>query len=676
MLRLILILLILIVSADHQVHASPVLEKFSNNSHAGIISEYRSVTPGSTFWMALMIRPEKEWHSYWKNPGDSGAAPILKLKSPDQRIKFSDLHWPVPERIPAGPLMTFGFEEETGIYWKVSVPKDFSKKSFQIDVDAEWLICKVDCIPAFNLFSTTVQISEELIPSEQSELLVKNIKSLPSNATEAVKTSEDRFFYYVDSKNKFIDFFPLKSNLDFAPPEKKHDQLLIRKSLNGQDQSEKTGLLVYREAKHNALTGMYVSLKESPLSTIKNTPSLTHLLWIIVSAFLGGLLLNIMPCVFPILALKIFGLGKLGGSERKKQIVNSVSYQTGVSVFFLALALLLWALRQTGSMVGWGFQLQSPGFVFILSCLFIILGTSYLGLIPEFSATVPQKLNKISTKDSPVGEFFTGMLAVLVATPCTAPLMGAALGFAVGQSFVVMTVIFLFMSIGFGFPFLLLSFFPALARLLPAPGPWMVTFKEFLSFPLFGTAIWLMWIYGSLTHHTSAVFLTSLWLLWFTLVWMTKKYKGEKKTLKFAAAALLLILTVAISPWFQEQSKKSIAWKKYSKDLLEKNLSQKKSVFVNITADWCITCQVNDKLVFKNPALSAWLEEREIMMIKGDWTRYDPHITEYLQKYNRASLPFYAWYKQGTLKPVILPEILTTTLVIDTLSENNLRGEL
>ena len=238
---------------------------------------------------------------------------------------------------------------------------------------------KVDCIPAFHTFSVQVPVSNSLIPSDGSGFIKENTKLLPDPAVLKVEVTEDKNFLYADTQNRFIDFCPLNNNLSYSPPEKDGNKLIISKNSSIPDRSDKTGLLVFQDTQNSGISGIYARLERNSALSDDNT-ALLPLLWIIFSAFLGGMLLNFMPCVFPVLALKVFGLGKLGGSDRKKQIVNSLSYQAGASFFFLSLAVILWIVRQSGSMIGWGFQLQSPGFVFALSCLFVVLGSSYLEL--------------------------------------------------------------------------------------------------------------------------------------------------------------------------------------------------------------------------------------------------------------------------------------------------------
>jgi thiol:disulfide interchange protein DsbD len=406
----------------------------------------------------------------------------------------------------------------------------------------------------------------------------------------------------------------------------------------------------------------------TPLTTAAKSaqagPSLKTLVWMSSLALLGGLILNLMPCVFPVLSLKVLGFAH---DRQHSQTLHGLAYGAGVVISFIAVALLLISLRNAGQAVGWGFQLQSPWFVALLAYLFFTMGLSLSGLV-EFGGNwmnIGGSLTRISGYQ---GSFFTGVLATVVASPCTAPFMGTALGFAATQSTTTALTIFTSLGIGMALPVILLSCSPALMRLMPKPGPWMDNFKQLLAFPLYATAVWLCWVAGKQTgvNGISAI-LGGCVLLAFGL-WL---WNGKTLRRSLAAAAIALALSILSSPLLQERSGKPLTqnnnWINYSPEKLSTLRQQNQAIFLNVTADWCITCLANEKLVLNRQRVKEALSANHIHYMKADWTNHDDNITALLKQFDRNGIPLYVFFPADSNQPpVVLPQILTTDTLIKT----------
>ncbi len=381
-------------------------------------------------------------------------------------------------------------------------------------------------------------------------------------------------------------------------------------------------------------------------------------------AFLGGAILNLMPCVFPILALKVMGLVQANAESPAQRRLHGLSYTAGVLVSFLLVAGVLLALRSAGAALGWGFQLQSPWVVASLIYLFFILGLSLSGFV-EFGGRWVGAGQGLTEKGGAVGSFFTGVLAVIVASPCTAPFMGAAMGFALVQPAPIGLAVFLALGLGMAAPFLLLVSVPALARLLPRPGAWMNTFKEILAFPLYATAIWLLWVIGRQTGSNGMAAVLAGCLLLVLALWLWRLGKTPLRAAAVAAGALaVFILASPLLNTVTAQTGSDEA--AYSAQRLLEQRVEGKPVFVNVTADWCITCLANERVALSSKAVKAAFASNEIAYLKGDWTNSAPHITALLAEYGRSGVPLYLLFPADPSSPaIVLPQLLTPGIVVD-----------
>ena len=397
--------------------------------------------------------------------------------------------------------------------------------------------------------------------------------------------------------------------------------------------------------------------------------------WVLIFALAGGMILNLMPCVFPVLSIKALSFARTHQSERSKQI-HSLAYTLGVVSSFVAIAVVMLALRSAGEAVGWGFQLQSPGFIIGLIYLFFIMGLAFSGYLEVGTSLMSIGQSADSDEGSLSSSFLTGVLATTVASPCTAPFMGPALGFAVSQSSAVALLVFAFLGLGMALPFILLTLIPGLSQRLPKPGQWMDTFKQFLSFPLYLTAAWLIWVAGRQTSvDVVAAVIVGLTLIAMA-IWLWKldqaaDTKSWQPSINKLLAALCLVGAVAIPAAGLSGEGKVARWETYSPQRLSDLRSIGKPVFVNLTADWCITCLANEKVALSSEAFYQTLEANNITYMKGDWTHSDPEITELLNQYQRSGVPLYLLYPQGNREAQILPQILLREMVIDALNSVN-----
>lgn len=590
-----------------------------SHSQARPISSVNILSDGDEAYVGLWIKLKPHWHTYWENPGDSGAAPILKWQAPG--VEFSSILWPTPQRTELSGLQAFGYAGEVFLLQKVKLTsKESSPITFHLQ--AEWLVCDEICVPQKDNFQFSLgrgEVSQS--DAEISPLVEAVVQSLP-RSEPGLQWSEE-----ITEKNHLLlvqapwpiepkDFFASK-NVPVSVQKPQFEKinarewkiLFTKEILSGSRQDAFEGLFFYTKDGQEQVSAVSLSRQAS-------TEGLwTFVLW----AFLGGLILNLMPCVLPVLMLKAFSLVKHTSSSLSQVRRESGLYTLGVLMSLWILSGLIVLLQKAGRIVGWGFQLQSPVFNLILVIVFVLLSLNLLGLF-DIQIIVPRRFQKYLSQEGNSGALATGFLSVVVASPCTAPFMGAAIGFALAQPLVIIFLIFTSLGLGLAFPYILISFFPATVRFLPKPGAWMDVFKKALSIPLLLTAVWLSWVFYQ-----------------------------------------------QVSPAPRIEEKNGLKWTEFSEQNLNE-LRGKKAVFIDFTADWCLSCKVNERLVFNNEKVLQEIRSRELILMKADWTNYDPKITEWLKKYNRAGVPFYILIPING-KEVILPELLTPPIFINSLKK-------
>ena len=624
----------------------------TGHARISLIKDHSDFVPGTSINIGLKVSMDEGWHTYWKNPGDSGGPIELNWDLPIG-FSVSDVQWPLPEKIEYPPLMTYGYEDFVIYPMVLSIPENYSDNYFEMTADI--LICADVCIPESG------KISANLLDIESNSLIYEWLESVPSiflptNASISENNLEIRFTF--EKEVKEIYFFPDKnSSIDYSSKQnfyKKDDNYFLSINLFNDELQNVSGVLDINGIGYKIANSQINNLNESSLSLITA----------LIFALLGGLILNLMPCVFPVISLKVLSFVSMGGSSPEKIRNHALIFTAGVVASFMIIALTIVLLKQAGNFVGWGFQLQSPLIVGLLSMVMVFIS---LVLITDnsFGESLTKFGNIGNNENGYYSSFLTGVLAVVVASPCTAPFMGVALGYALIQPSGETIPIFLSLSLGFSLPYLLLAANPRLINFLPKPGNWMVTLKEFFAFPMLATAIWLLWVFSLQVNESFVIFLLIGWLLLALNFWVfLKDYKQIIKII-FSGMSILSMLYFLPSTEDLDTKQNQIIgsatewYEEIEEDLRNKN----QPYFINFTAAWCITCQSNEITAFSKESFKNLLEEKNIEYIKADWTNRNDAITESLKKYGRSGVPFYLYWEPGYEKPKILPAILTDQII-------------
>ena len=643
---------------------------------AELVSEYQQVMPGQQLWLALHFIPDEHWHTYWQNPGDSGLATSISWQLPDG-VTVGDIQWPTPQAFSIPPLMNYGFEGPTVLLSQLTVPADFRGDQLSIRARADWLVCEEICIPADAEFALTLPVGQAAVLSDSATAVVASGNSklpIPLNVSGSFDLAGGSFSAAIRGLPDvdFQQFFVAATELvDHAAAQQllfSEGEWLLRQNLN----TYFTSAPEHFELVMVSSNGQGYSLSLTLADGTAEMPATTSqgLWFVLLMAAAGGLILNLMPCVFPVLSLKALSIAANSG-QRAEQRRDALWYTLGVVLSFVSLALLLLALRAAGSAVGWGFQLQSPWLVALLAYLLFALGLSLSGVV-QFGLGLMSAGSGLTQSKGAKGSFFTGVLAVVVASPCTAPFMGGALGYAVTQPPLLALLVFVALGLGMALPFLLLAYLPALARALPKPGAWMDTLKQLLAFPLYLSAVWLVWVFGRQAGIDAVAVLLCGMVAIAAACWLYGSWQfsraGWSRPL---VAALLLLLSVGVLRLVPDSAAPVTAaadahWQAWSPDKLAQLRQSGKPVLVNMTADWCITCLVNERVALNTDSSKAALALYDVTYLKGDWTRRDAEITAYLHQYQRDGVPLYVLYWPGQT-PEVLPQILTPDTLRQTL---------
>ena len=644
-----------------------------SDSTIELLTESNSIEPGDELLVGFKFSLSPGWHTYWVNPGDAGEGASIKWNLP-RDVKASKILWPGPERIPVEPLMTFGYENEVVLLTKIYTSKN-TDIPLTLNALVSWYTCKEICIPQEAEVSIPIKLGFKS-PSSSNKLLKQTLENVPTpfKGTYRVQSLDDSYIIqgqFEDNKQyDSIYFFPrfygLTDYVESQLYEKNKDSFSLQvqpsrlkiehESFEGVLATEKDGRLSYFEINHSLSSD--------------NSSQEFSVLTLIIFAFFGGLILNVMPCVFPILSIKILRFVEQSENSSYKTFKQGCLFSVGVIVSFLLIAALLISLKSGGESIGWGYQLQSPIVVSLLFYLFIVMGYIFMSNIIIGSSLARLSLISSSKGDS-LESFLTGVLAVIVASPCTAPFMGSAIGFALLQPSFYSILIFLGLGIGFSLPYLILSAKPSLLSFLPKPGQWMETFKQFMAFPMWASALWLLWVLSGQVDSQEIIQVLLGALIITIGLWLLEKNKSESNWVKWMIRlpfVLLLIFALWLVPTTYSDSDETQDQLAYTPQLLEDLREENNLVFLNFTADWCITCKVNEAVALKTSEVSKVLAEKNITYLEADWTRKDPIISETLEQYGRTGLPLYLLFpSEGD--PLILPEILTEDILLSYLNE-------
>nr|WP_294551546.1 protein-disulfide reductase DsbD domain-containing protein [uncultured Rhodopila sp.] len=623
---------------------------------ATLVSETGAIQPGQPFRVGLNLRMADGWHTYWKNPGDAGAPPELTIEGGTA----SAIDWPTPRRVAEGPVMTYAY---TG---QVLLPVTVTASTGAIKAHAQWLVCKDICVPEEGDFALNLPIGSPT-PSPQADLFAAHDRAVPRASPWAARIAPDGTLFVQGPELRpatvtdawFIPDHPDHIQDDAAQPLSVRNGGFTLSLKPGKGFDANTGLSGVLSVRDRA--GMQADVVINAAPGPSPAPAMPPLGQVLVFAWLGGLILNLMPCVFPILAMKAVALARHGGRGH----AHSLSYTAGVLVTFVALAALLLVARAAGSAAGWGFQFSSPVFVAAMTWLLFAVGLNLSGV---FQVGGPEGAGSgLAGRHGVAGSFFTGLLAVLVATPCTAPFMGVAIAAGLAAPPAVTVLVFAVMGLGLASPYVALAAIPGLARVMPKPGRWMDIFKQALAFPMYGAAAWLLWVVSQ-EAGPGGVLATAAGLVLVGFAgWVfgaSQLASQQPRRIGQVAAGLAILLALAVLSGISAvpvgaASAAEAGAENFSADRLAALRSEGKPVFVNMTAAWCVTCLVNERVAIGTTAVRQAFEAEGVTYLKGDWTRQDPAITEFLRQNGRDGVPLYVFYPAHGGPPQVLPQILT-----------------
>lgn len=693
----------LLVFQPFVAHAS---EKSAEPVQAKLVAEEQSIQPGRPFWVGVELKMADGWDTYWRNPGDSGFPTQINWQLPEG-FTAGPIEWPYPQTFKADSLVAFGYTDSVLLLSKITPPKNLSaSQPVDIQADVNWLACKDSCIPgsAHLSLSLPVNEAEPTLDTQSTPLFAQARKALPAQLGEnegalTVQTQADEIVMNFQPKPGFfgeieqIEFIPHENEvIDYTAPQPFHAKkegitLNVKRAHPGELPGVKGILLVSEKGsaiKRAIHIDTSVSTQGSPVIKV-NHEGVTGLGMALVFAFFGGLILNVMPCVLPVIALKIFGFVKMAHQRRSLIFQHGAVFSFGVIISFWVLSGALLVLRAYGEGIGWGFQLQEPIFVAILAGILFMLGLSLFGVF-ELGTSMISLGSKVGNSGNSSGSplkssFMSGILATLVATPCTGPLLGPALGYAMTLPAVSALMIFTMMGIGMASPYLLFSAFPKLVRFLPKPGNWMITFKQLMGFLMMATVVWLIWVFGAQTDNMGTFILLAALLIlaiggWIFGRWGTPTQRRPTRMIATLIAAVMLFTgsgavimtakeyraTASTSGNVQLASENS-SWEMYSPERVQVLRAQGVPVFIDFTAKWCLICQAN-KAVLRSADITQAFKDKGVVTMSADWTKKDSVITQQLEKLGRTGVPVYVLYPgDPSQQPVILPQTLTGKVV-------------
>ena len=673
------------------------------------------ITPGKPVWLGLQIDHQPHWHTYWKNPGDSGLPTTLVWTLP-AGVTAGEIAWPTPKKLPVGPLVNYGYEDTLLLPVPLRVDASFTGTALDVRLTAQWLVCKEVCIPQQGDFalSVPVQASSASNAADFEAAAARMPRPAPGASAQAVLADGARVLRVTVSglpaalQGRELAFFAETAGVieHAARPATRWQQGVWHADVPVASQrfespSQMQAVLTAPGIAAGvqvgiAIEGTWPPLAPPSLQTAAEQPSplgaqgnaravppapapaaaspLPYAVALLF-ALLGGALLNLMPCVFPILSLKLLGFAGHAHS-RRTMLANGLAYSVGVVLSFVGLAALLLALRAGGEQIGWGFQLQSPMFIAALAVLFTLIALNLAGLY-DFGSLLPSGLASMRLRHPLADSALTGVLAVAIASPCTAPFMGAAVGLAFALPPVQALTLFAVLGVGMALPYLAASAWPGLTRLLPKPGVWMATFKTAMAFPMLATVVWLAWVLGQQTGTDGiAALLAVLVALAFALWAWGRIDSGRIARLAWGTAGVVflgLALSWAVPSWRAAQAAVPAAnaearWQPWSAAHVAALNAEGRAVFVDFTAAWCVTCQVNKRTTLGNAAVLAHLDAQRVALMRADWTRRDAAISAELARLGRNGVPVYAIYKPGQAMPTLLPELLSPQLLRDALA--------
>ncbi len=663
------------------------------------------------FTIAVRFQIAPEWHLYWKNPGDAGLAPKVQWTLPEG-FTVSDLQFPTPHKIATESAVDYGYDRELVLLATITPPKTptskFTLKDFTLKADLTWLVCRESCIPGdATLELNTASLTPKAL-AEANTLIEQTRKKLPEALANAKISLESATVAQKDGKalltlrfagdnaKLITDFFPEELSgftINHASIKATNGTVTLTLTPSSKDSklTEVRGLVMMGEKGYELSASVKSAETGGGLlnQDFKTGGDESLSIWLaLLFAFIGGVILNVMPCVLPVISLKVMGFVEQAGSGTSKSIQHGLMFTLGVLLSFWVLALVAVLLQQAGEQIGWGFQFQSPAFVLAMSVVMFVFGLNLVGVF-EFSApSVSGEISQTLSRRDAIGSLMNGVLATTLATPCTAPFLGSALGFAFSQPPYIIVAIFTVVGLGLSTPYLILAAKPDWLKFIPKPGEWMNRFKQVMGFFLFATVVWLLSVMGAQLGAEGVVATVALLLGIGVACWAIGSFidfssSATRKALVWSVAIVIVGSTYYFTfeqylNWRNFDAKtitstkqgSGIAWQNFSLASVEKTVLSGKPVFIDFTADWCFTCKVTEQTVFESEEVQEKIKSLGVVPVKADWTNRNDEITQLLKKFGRSGVPLYVVFPAGKLdEPMVLPEVITKEQIIEALEK-------
>jgi thiol:disulfide interchange protein/DsbC/DsbD-like thiol-disulfide interchange protein len=668
---------------------------------ASLVSDTSAIVPGKPFEVGVLLEMAPGWHTYWEYPGGAGLPTSISWTLPEGFVA-GPIQWPLPHRvIEPGDIEVYAYKDKVLLLTAIVPPAEINEKAVTLRATVDWLVCEQICIPGSANLELSLPIGPQAVPANV-ELFSAFRRLLPAATAPPYQldwTREGNSLVLKVAgleKAKAVDLFPLPgtgeqvehprngpirdgaATITIAQPGDLRGVLVV------DTENERKGWIVSSSGQA-AAPSKQAAQGGSPSPSGSSSASRPGLWQALIFGFLGGFILNLMPCVLPVISLKIFGFIRQAGDHPEKILRHGLAFVAGIFAWFLGLGFVILGLKAAGSEVTWAFQFQNPWFNLIIGCIVFVFALNLFGVfeivLPGQASTA---LAEASSQQGYAGSFFQGIFATLLATPCTAPFLGTALGFAFSQSPIVILAMFGSVALGMSAPYFFLSARPGWMKLLPKPGEWMERVKQFMGFPLLATLIWLLYIVGNQRGHDAVIWIAAFLLCLAVACWIYGAFCGplsspRARLLSLAVIALILFgggrfflaekFARLTPPGAVTRPAEGIAWKPFSQKALDELLKAGEPVFVDFTADWCISCKFNERTAIDVPAVREAFARDGIVPMKADWTNANPEITAALKKFGRVGVPFYVLYPRGgSAEPIVLPEILTENIVLDALS--------
>jgi DsbC/DsbD-like thiol-disulfide interchange protein/cytochrome c biogenesis protein CcdA len=646
---------------------------------ATLLADTEAVVPGKAFEVGVLLEMAPGWHTYWEYSGDAGLPTRVEWELPTGFVA-GPLKWPAPEaKIESGGILTYAYTDKVLLLATITPPAQLAGE-IELKAKVSWLVCEDICIPGDAAVSLSLPVGRQAIPAndavfEEFRAQVPSTDPVPFHLNWMRSGKMLHLQLEGVPEGARIELFPLPSENQIVG----HPQNVGTNGVEISVEGPFSGVLVMERGPTRSAWVVDEIIHAGGGEEKVRYGEVIGFWLALFYGFLGGMILNLMPCVLPVISLKIFGFIRQAGESRWRILSHGLAFAGGIFAWFLGLALIVVSLRSGGAEVTWAFQFQNPWFNVVIGSIVFVFALNLAGVfeivLPGRAATAMESAGSGSGMG---GAFFQGVFATLLATPCTAPFLGSALGFAFGQSGAVIFAMFASVAFGMALPYVLLSAKPGWLRFLPKPGAWMERLRQFMAFPLFATLIWILSVLGGQRGVAGILWFTVFLLCLAFACWLYGSFCGPVGTKGRRLAILALIVGVCLSGGWWALGKKfagigaqdigGIGWAPFSKERLEKEIATGRAVFVDFTADWCITCKFNERTAIETPQVRELLKEKRVLAMKADWTNANPEITAALKSFGRVGVPFYVIYPPGeAAHPVVLPELLTESILVDAL---------